>query len=110
MTDLFDYASSPLNPALKIIIFLIFAAVFLLYLDTRKHFGGKVRSFIDLLSLFGLFMALGAFFRIFGDGLGYGFTSDYSLKWFQSIAYLAAGVFFVLAARKLLTLFSEGKS
>jgi hypothetical protein len=106
MMDLFDYATSPLNPALKIIIFLIFAVVFLLYLDTRRHFGGRVRSFIDLLSLFGLFMTLGAFFRIFGDGLEFGFTGDYSLKWFQSIAYLAAGVFLILAACKLLSLFS----
>ena len=109
MMDLFDYATSPLNPALKIIIFLIFAAVFLLYLDTRKHFGGSMRSFIDLLILFALFMALGAFFRIFGDGLEFGYTSDYSLKWFQSIAYLAAVIFYILAARKLLTLFTEGK-
>ncbi len=110
MMDLVAYAISPLNPALKIVIFLIFAAVFLLYLDTRKHFGGNVRSFIDLLTLFALFMALGAFFRIFGDGLEFGFTRDYSLKWFQSIAYLAAGAFFILAAHKLLTLFSEGET
>lgn len=109
MMDLVAYAISPLNPVLKIVIFLIFAAVFLLYLDTRNHFGGTVRSFIDLLTLFALFMALGAFFRIFGDGLEFGFTGDYSLKWFQSIAYLAAGAFFILAARKLLTLFSEGE-
>lgn len=108
MMDLFDYAISPLNPALKIIIFLVFAAVFFLYIDTRKHFGGTVRSFIDLLSLFALFMALGAFFRIFGDGLEFGFTGDYSLKWLQSIAYLLAGAFFIMAAWKLMTLFSEG--
>jgi hypothetical protein len=109
MMDLLDYATSPLNPALKIIIFLIFAAVFLIYLDTRKHFGGNVRSFIDLLSMFAFFMVLGTFFRIFGDGQVFGFTSDYSLKWFQSIAYLAAGAFFIMAARKLLTLFTEEK-
>jgi hypothetical protein len=107
--DLFDYGSSPLNPALKIIIFLLFGAVFLIYLDTRRHFGGNVKSFVDFLCLFALFMALGAFFRFFGDGLEFGFTSDYSLKWFQSIAYLAAGVLFILAAWKLLTLFPEGK-
>jgi hypothetical protein len=53
-------------------------------------------------------MALGAFFRIFGDGLEFGFTGDYSLKWFQSIAYLLAGAFFIMAAWKLMTLFSEG--
>ena len=105
--DLFDYATSPLDPALKIVIFLIFVAVFLIYFDTRKYFGGNIRSFIDLLYLFALFMAFGTFFRVFGDGTDFGFTKDYSLKWFQSICYLVAGGIYVLAARKLLTLFSE---
>jgi hypothetical protein len=110
MMDLLDYATSPLNPALKIVIFLVFAAVFLIYLDTRRHFGGRVKSFIDLLSLFSLFMVVGSLIRYFGDGTAFGFTSDYSLKWFQSIAYLAACIFYILAAQKLLTLFSGGKS
>jgi hypothetical protein len=107
--DLFDYTTSPLDPTLKIVIFLIFIVVFLIYLDTRKNYGGNVGYFIDLLYLFAWFMALGTCFRIFGDGTDYGFTKDYSLKWFQSICYLVAGVFYVLAARKLLTLFSEDK-
>jgi len=105
MMDLLDYATSPLDPALKILIVLLFAAAFLIYLDTRKFFGGNVRSFIDILCLFTLFMALGSLFRCFGDGTAFGFTGDYSLKWFQSIAYLAASVFYILAARRLLTLF-----
>jgi hypothetical protein len=109
MMDLFDYATSPLNPLLKIIIFLIFAAVFLIYLDMRRHFGGNVKTFIDLLCLFAVFMVLGSFFRFFGDGIEFGFTGDLSLKWFQSTAYLAAGLFYILAARQLLTLFSGGK-
>jgi hypothetical protein len=109
MIGMLDYATSALNPALKFIIFLLFAAVVLIYFDTRQYFGGNVRSFIDLLFLFALFMALGAFFRIFGDGTEFGFTSDYSLKWLQSIAYLAAGVSFILAAKKLLSLFPEAE-
>jgi len=106
MMDLLDYATSPLNPALKAIIFLIFVAVLVIYLDTRRYFGGTVRSFIDLLCLVAFFMALGSLLRCFGDGTDFGFTTDYSLKWFQSIAYLAAGVFFFLAAQKLLALFT----
>lgn len=106
MNDLFDYATSPLTPELKLLGFLLFTAAFLVYLDTRRHYGGNVRSFIDLLSLFALFMMIGALLRYFGDGTDFGFTSDYSLKWFQSICYLIAGLFYILAAKKLLTLFS----
>lgn len=108
--NLLDYTTSPLDPLLKVLIFLIFVAVFLIYLDTRKFFGGNVRSFIDLLCLFSLFMMLGTFFRVFGDGTDFGFTKDYSLKWFQSICYLVAGVYYILAARKLQTLFSGEES
>jgi hypothetical protein len=110
MIDLLDYATSPLNPGLKIVTFLIFTAVFLVYLDSRRYFGGNVKTFIDYLCLFALFMAIGAFLRYFGDGTDVGFTSDYSLKWFQSICYLVAGVFYILAAQKLLTLFSGAES
>lgn len=105
MIDLLDYATSPLNPGLKVVTFLLFIAVFLIYLDIRRYFGGNVKSFIDFMCMFALFMAIGAFLRYFGDGTEFGFTSDYSLKWFQSICYLVAGVFYILAAQKLLTLF-----
>lgn len=106
MIELVDYTTNSLTPELKLVTFLLFAAAFVVYVDTRRHFGGTVKSFIDLLSMFALFMALGALLRFFGDGTGFGFTSDYSLRWFQSICYLIAGVFSVLAAHKLLTLFS----
>ena len=55
-------------------------------------------------------MTLGALLRYFGDGTDLGFTSDYSLKWFQSICYLIAGIFYILAAQKLLTLFPGDRS
>jgi hypothetical protein len=110
MMDLLDYATSPLNPALKIITFLLFFAVLLIYADTQKMFGGNTKSFINHLILFTLFMTLGALLRFFGDGVGFGFSSEYSLKWFQSICYLVAGVFYILAAKKLLTLFPEDDS
>ena len=59
-------------PALKIAAFLLFADVFVIYLDTRKHFGGNVKSFIDFLCLFALFMAMGSLLRYFGDGTDFG--------------------------------------
>lgn len=110
MINLLDYATSPLNPGLKIVTFLLFIAVLLIYLDIRRYFGGNVKSFIDFMCLFALFMATGSFLRYFGDGIGLGFTSDFSLKWFQSTCYLIAGVFYILAAEKLLTLFREAES
>jgi hypothetical protein len=109
MIDLIDYASSPLNPALKIIVFLLFAGAVLLYLDARGQFGGRVRSFVDLLCLIVLFMAIGALLRYFGDGTAFGFTAEYSLKWLQSTCYLFAGISSVLAAHRLLTIFATAR-
>lgn len=103
--DLFDYATSPLNPGLKFIVFLLFVVVVIIYLDTRRKFGGQIRKFIDLLLLFSIFMAMGSLFRYFGHGTDFGFTTDYSLKWFQSLAYLSGSVCFIFAAHKLLNLF-----
>jgi len=103
--EMFDYATSPLNPLLKLVITLIFIIIFFIYYDTRKKFGGEIRRCIDLLLLFTLFMTLGSFFRIFGHGTEFGFNSDYSLKWLQSIAYLIGSASFILAAYKLHNLF-----
>lgn len=105
MLELLDYDTSPLNPALKILIFCIFLAVTLLYLDARRKFGGEMLTGINLLLLFSLFMTLGCLFRYFGHGTDFGFTSEYSLKWFQSLAYAAGAVCLVLAARRLYHLF-----
>jgi len=60
---------------------------------------------LDLLLLFSLFMAPGLLFRFFGHGTDFGFTPDYSLKWFQSLAYLSGAVSLIFAAKKMLTLF-----
>ncbi|HWQ67090.1 MAG TPA: hypothetical protein VN372_09480 [Methanospirillum sp.] len=103
--DLVDYATSPLNPALKIIVFLLYVIVICIYLDTRKKFGGKMQVIIDLLLLFSLCMAAGSLLRYFGHGIEFGFTEDYSLKWFQSLAYLAGAGCYIFAAYNLLTLF-----
>ncbi len=50
-------------------------------------------------------MAPGLLFRYFGHGTDFGFTPDYSLKWFQSLAYLSGAVSLIFAAKKMLTLF-----
>jgi hypothetical protein len=105
MIELADYTTSPLNPALKLLVFVLFAAVAVVYWDTRKKFGGSVRSFIDMLLCFAVFMAIGALFRYFGHGTDFGFTTDYSLKWFQSLMYCAGAACLVFAAYRLLYLF-----
>lgn len=107
MTAFFDYTTSPLNPALKLVVFLLFVIVSAVYWDTRKKFGGRVKSFIGLLLVSTLFMAAGALLRYFGHGTDFGFTPDYSLKWFQSIMYCCGVACLILAAGKLLCLFRE---
>ena len=107
MTDLFDYSSSLLNPALKILVFCIFLAATIVYFDVRRRFGGRTSTAIGLLLLFSLFMAAGALLRYFGHGTEFGFTSDYSLKWFQSLAYILAAICSVLAGKEFLTLFHQ---
>ncbi|WP_321504506.1 hypothetical protein [uncultured Methanoregula sp.] len=107
MIDPADYATSPLNPALKLLVFILFAAVAVVYWDARKKFGGTVKSFIDSLLLFAIFMAAASLLRYFGQGTGFGFTSDYSLKWFQSLMYCAGVICLLFAAKRLFTLFRE---
>jgi hypothetical protein len=105
MIPLADYATSPLNPALKLLVFVLFVATALVYWDARKKFGGSVKEFIDMLMLFALFMAIGALFRYFGHGTAFGFTTDYSLKWLQSLMYCAGAACLIFAAYRLLNLF-----
>ena len=103
--EFMDYSTSPFNPLLKIVIFILFCVTAVVYYDARRTIGGEIRKIIDLLLIFSLFMALGSFFRYFGHGTDFGFNSDYSLKWFQSIAYLCATLCCIYACVKLKTLF-----
>ncbi|OPY38604.1 MAG: hypothetical protein A4E35_00595 [Methanoregula sp. PtaU1.Bin051] len=108
MEILLNYDTSPLNPALKIIIPLIFVAVVGIYLYVRRYYSLKIRNVLDILLLFAVFIVIAAGLRYFGDGTQFGFTKDYSLRWFQSLAYVAAAGFFVLAGYKLFHLY-EGE-
>jgi hypothetical protein len=100
-----DYGTSPLNPLAKIVIFLIYGIIVLIYYNARTLVGGTIQKIIDVLFIFSVFMALASFFRIFGHGAEFGFNADFSLKWFQSLAYLAGAISLVYAARILLGLF-----
>jgi FtsH-binding integral membrane protein len=107
MNALLIYDTSPLNSALKIIITLIFLTVLGIYLYTRRYYSDKIRTFIDIMILFAACAVVAGILRYFGHGTQFGFTEDYSLKWFQSLAYVAEAGCFILAGHKLLHLFKE---
>jgi len=107
MGDLLDYNTSPLVPALKIIAPLIFLVALGIYAATRKYYKEKIRIIIDTLILFSLFAVVAGTLRYFGDGTDFGFTKEYSLKWFQSLAYVAMAGCFIIAGYRLLHLVTE---
>jgi hypothetical protein len=107
MDSLLSYETSPLNPALKLIIPLIFFIALMFYFSTQKYYSERIRVFIDILIVFAFFAVLAGVFRFFGDGIEFGFTKDYSLKWFQSILMVAEAGCFLLAGYTMLRLFGE---
>ena len=109
MDSLLNYDTSPLNPALKIIIPIIFLGIFAIYFYIHRFYQGRLKVFLDYLFLFALLAVCAAVFRYFGDGTMFGFTKEYSLKWFQSLAMVAEAAFFVMAGYTLLNLFEEEK-
>lgn len=102
MVDLLDYNTSPLVLILKVVAPLIFLGALALYAITRKYYSDKIRILIDALILFSFFMVIAGVFRIYADGTDFGFTKEYSLRWFQSIAYIASASCFVYAGYRLL--------
>jgi len=109
MVDLLDYNTSPLVLILKIAAPLIFLVVLGIYVATRKYYSEKIRIVIDFLILFAAFAFIAGVLRIFADGTDFGFTKEYSLRWFQSIGYIAASSSFMYAGYRLLHLFGEEK-
>lgn len=107
MANIFDYNTSILNPALKIIIALLFLIIAFIYYNVSNKYGGKVQLFVRGLFYFAIFIFVASLFRYFGDGIEFGFTKDYSLKWLQSIGFLIASIIYLLAGKKLLTLLHE---
>jgi len=109
MGDILDYTTSPLVPLLKIIAPLIFLVVLAFYAMTRKYYSEKIQTFIDILIWFSLFAIIAGILRFFGDGTEFGFTTEHSLRWFQSVGYLAAAGCFLLAGYNLLHLLGGEK-
>lgn len=107
MVDLLDYNTSPLVLILKVVAPLVFLGALALYAITRKYYSDKIRVFIDALILFVLFTFIAGWLRIFVDGTEFGFTKEYSMRWFQSIAYILSAGCFIYAGYRLLNLFTE---
>ncbi len=107
MDTLLSYETSPLNPALKIIIPLIFLVALAFYFFTQRYYSEKIQILLDILIMFAFFAVLAGVFRYFGDGTGFGFTADYSLKWFQSLLMVAEAGCFCLAGYSMLHIFEE---
>ena len=101
MTDLFNYDTSWLNPALKMIICVIFVFVCLVYYRSRRHYAGDINRVLLVLFWVAFVGAVAALLRYFGHGTQFGFDSKYSLKWFQSLGYVIQASLFVIAAKKL---------
>lgn len=96
MTGLLNYDTSWLNPALKFIIVGLYIFVAFIYFRARRHYAGDITKMLGMLFWMSTIAALAALLRYFGHGTQFGFTSEYSLKWFQSLGYVAQAVLFIL--------------
>jgi hypothetical protein len=106
MSALFDYSTSPLNPGLKILITMLFFFVMIIYYDASTKYGGEIHNFIILLLGFAVFITMASLIRYFGHGTDFGFDQNKSLKWFESLWLMLSSLFYLLAGRNLLRLFS----
>lgn len=109
MADLLDYSTSPLVLILKVAAPLLFLVALVLYIAIRRFFTGKIRLFLDTLILFTFFTVVAGWLRIYGDGTEFGLTKEYSLRWFQSLAYIVSAGCFIYAGYQLLHLCGEEK-
>ena len=97
MTELFNYDTSWLNPALKFLITAIYIFVAYVFYRAKRYYAGDLEKVISVLFWMSTFAALAALVRYFGHGTQFGFTKEYSLKWFQSLGYVVQAVLFVIA-------------
>ncbi len=96
---MFNYDTSIMNLGLKLIVVGCYAIiVYLYYRCLSEYKGSETGIALKFLLWMGIFGFLAALVRIFGDGTDFGFTKEYSLKWFQSLFYVFQAVFFIYSA------------
>lgn len=101
MAELFNYETSWLNPALKVMIALFFLFVAMVYFRSRRYYATELYAVLSTLFWMAMIGSVAAYFRYLGDGTILGFTKEYSLKWFQTLGYIIQGALFGLAGWKL---------
>ncbi len=101
MLELFDYNTSWLNPALKLVNAALYIFVAIIYYRSRRHFAGDIEKILLLLIWMGAIAAVATTFRYFDHGTMFGFTPEFSLKWFQSLGYVAQGILFLIVGIRL---------
>ena len=102
MGGLFDYDTSWLNPALKLVIAVIYVFVAVVYFRSRRHYAGDLYRALSILFWMATAAAVAAILRYLGHGTQFGFfTKEFSLKWFQSLGYVVQAVLYVVAGRML---------
>ena len=99
MPEVFNYDTSWLNPALKLLNVGLYLVVAYVYFRARRYYAGDINKILVILFWSGFLAAAAALLRYFGHGTIFGFTSEYSLKWFQSLGYVIQAILFVVAAR-----------
>jgi hypothetical protein len=101
MLELFNYETSWLNPALKIVIALLFFFVAVVYFRSRRYYATELYTVLSVLFWMALIGSLAAFIRYMGHGTILGFTKAFSLKWFQTLGYIIQATLFAFAGWRL---------
>jgi hypothetical protein len=102
--DLFNYGKSFLNPALKILVSLIFLFGSLYFYRIRDQYQGEVGKVVSRLAIAGFVGFLASFFR-YGADIWW-----VDLKWGESIGYLCFAIANVYAVWPLIAYIREIKS
>ena len=97
-----DYSTSILNPGLKLGITLLYLGIVYLYYKAAKRYERITNHDVLLLLLWaGVFGFWASFARYFEYGDVFGFTKEFSLKWFQSVFYVIQSGLFAVASYRL---------
>ncbi len=96
-----NYDTSWLNPALKLVNVGLYLLVAYVYYRARDAFSGDLRKALAILFWMGVVATLTSVARYFGHGLQFGFTTEFSLKWFESLGNVIGVVLLLIAARAL---------
>jgi hypothetical protein len=102
--ELFNYKTSFLNPALKILVTLIFLSGSFYFYRIRNQYQGEIGKVVSRLAIVGFIGFLASFFR-YGADIWF-----VDLKWGESIGYLCFALANVYAVWPLVTYIREVKS